>query len=242
VTPKTWWPASEVGSNQDAKRDHLRKLFPHAKPFDTPKPEWLIQRIIEIATNPGELVLDCFLGSGTTAAVAHKMNRKWIGIERSSDVVAEYCVPRMKLVVDGQEPLGISDAVGWTGGGGFRTLRVAPSMFTVEDDTVFLDDWATNGRLAEVTAAQLGFSYEPDPPYSGRKGRSRLAVIDGLVNEAVVRALVHVLDPTSKVVICGTAIDPECRTLLKQLRPGSTLRKIPASILDEYHARAGAQV
>lgn len=73
VVPETWWPYEEVGSNREAKRDHLRKMFPGITPFSTPKPERLIQRILHIGSNPGDLVLDCFAGSGTTAAVAHKM-------------------------------------------------------------------------------------------------------------------------------------------------------------------------
>jgi adenine-specific DNA-methyltransferase len=92
----------------------------------------------------------------------------------------------------------------------------------------------TNGKLAEATAAQLGFEYEADPPFSGRKGRSRLAVVDGVVNESVARLLVGALPARERVVICGTGIDTDVRALLRELRPGSTLRKIPAALLDEY--------
>ncbi len=109
LVPKTWWPATEVGSNQEARRDHLRKLLPDVTPFSTPKPERLIKRIIEIATNPGEIVLDSFLGSGTTAAVAHKLGRKWIGIELG-DHCFTHCIPRLKKVIDGEDPWGITYA------------------------------------------------------------------------------------------------------------------------------------
>lgn len=79
LVPRTWWTADEAGHNQEAKRDHLNKMFPDLEEgFATPKPERLLQRIIHIATDPGDLVLDCFAGSGTTAAVAHKMGRRWI--------------------------------------------------------------------------------------------------------------------------------------------------------------------
>lgn len=74
VAPRTWWSADEVGTNQQAKRDHLNKLLPDIEPFATPKPEGLLQRIVHIATNPGDVVLDSFAGSGTTGAVAHKMD------------------------------------------------------------------------------------------------------------------------------------------------------------------------
>jgi adenine-specific DNA-methyltransferase len=105
---------------------------------------------------------------------------------------------------------------------------------------VFLSEWATNGKLAEVTAAQLRFEYQYDPPFSGRRGRSRLAVIDGLVNDHVVRLVVSALNDTDRVVVCGTAIDPSARDAVDSLRPGSTVRKIPQSILREYQRATSA--
>ena len=122
----------------------------------------------------------------------------------------------------------------WDGGGGFRTLDVAPSMFAESHGQIFLSDWATNGQLAEATAAQLRYQYEFDAPFCGRRGRSRLAVIDGLVSEDVVRLLVAALPDDERVVIAGTAVDPASRTVLRKLRPGSTVRKIPQSILHDY--------
>jgi adenine-specific DNA-methyltransferase len=95
VVPRTWWPAVEVGSNQDAKRDHLRKLLPDIEPFATPKPEPLLERIFQISTNPNDLVLDSFGGSGTTAAVAHKMGRRWIMVELM-DTCHTHIIPRLK--------------------------------------------------------------------------------------------------------------------------------------------------
>ena len=115
-------------------------------------------------------------------------------------------------------------------------LEVASSMFDVDDGLVFLADWMTNGSLAEATAAQLGFAYQTDPPFAGRKGRARLAVIDGVVNESVVRLIVSALPERERVVICGTGIDPEARRILRELRPGSTMRKIPAALLSEYRS------
>jgi adenine-specific DNA-methyltransferase len=116
VTPSTLWPASEVGTTSSAKK-HLLELFKDASVFDTPKPEELIHRILHIATNPGDLVLDPYLGSGTTAAVSHKMGRRYIGVERGPHIVS-HCVARLRQVIDG-ETGGISRAVQWTGGGGF---------------------------------------------------------------------------------------------------------------------------
>ena len=120
LTPETLWRADDVGTNDEAKKQ-LLKLFPVEGIFDTPKPEGLIRRVIEIASDPGDLVLDAFLGSGTTSAVAHKLNRKYIGIERGQHAVT-YCAARLRLVVNG-DATGISNQVGWTGGGGFDFFR-----------------------------------------------------------------------------------------------------------------------
>ena len=98
--------------------------------FLTPKPERLIQRILHIATNPGDLVLDSFLGSGTTAAVAHKMGRCYIGIEMGEHAVT-HCVPRLNKVIEGEQG-GISKSVGWKGGGGYRFYRLGPPVFDAE--------------------------------------------------------------------------------------------------------------
>ena len=233
--PETIWPHPEVGSNRTSKRE-IKQLFPDTSPFDTPKPERLIERILRVGTNPGDIVLDCFLGSGTTAAVAHKMGRRWIGVERSAETLSTYALPRLTKVAEGADPGGVTELTDWAGCGGFRVLTVAESMFEADDGMVFLADWMTNGALAEATAAQLGFAYEDSPPFAGRKGRTRLAVVDGVVNESVARILVSALPEVERVVVCGTGIDTDARPVLRELRPGSTLRKIPSALLDEYRS------
>ena len=130
ISSWTWWPHLEAGHNQEAKKEII-DLFGTDEAFDTPKPERLIYRALTIATNPGDLVLDSFLGSATTAAVAHKMGRRWIGIELGEHAVT-HCVPRLKKVVDGEQG-GISEAVGWKGGGGFRFCRLGPPIFDEND-------------------------------------------------------------------------------------------------------------
>jgi len=127
VVPNTWWSAEEAGSNQDAKRDHLRKLLPDIEPFATPKPEQLLHRIISIATNEGDLVLDSFAGSGTTGATAMKMGRKWIMVELG-DHCFTHIIPRLNKVIAGDDPGGITDEVSWKGGGGYRFAQLAPSL------------------------------------------------------------------------------------------------------------------
>lgn len=233
LVPTSWWPHVEVGSNDEAKKE-LKQLFKGVEPFGTPKPERLMERIVHIATNPGDIVLDCFAGSGTTAAVAHKMGRRWITSEWSADTVETFTLPRLEKVVGGEDPGGITDAADWKGGGGFRVLNVAPSMFEEDEGLVVLADWATQSALSEATAAQLGFAYVEDQPFVGRKGKMRLAVIDGLVSQAVVELLLSALPDGERLTICGTTIDDEAAEFLRGRRRGSRIRKIPASILVEY--------
>ena len=119
LVPSTWWPHAEVGHNAEANAE-LRRLFPGERPFATPKPERLMARIVQTATDPGELVLDPFLGSGTTAAVAHKLGRRWIGIEASAATVERFAAPRLRAVAAGEDPGGVTETAGWEGGGRFE--------------------------------------------------------------------------------------------------------------------------
>ena len=159
LTPNTWWQHHEVGSNKLASTD-LKNLFPGVEVFGNPKPEMLVGRILELATNPGDLVLDSFLGSGTTAAVAHKMGRRWIGIEMGEHAVT-HCAPRLRKVIEGEQG-GVSGRVGWQGGGGFRFCRLGPPVFD-EEGKVRRD------VRFPVLAAHVWFS-ETDRPWNGRDG------------------------------------------------------------------------
>ena len=168
VTPQTWWPYDYSGSTRNASAE-LKGLSDGNKSFETPKPERFPRRILEIATNPGDLVLDSFLGSGTTAAVAHKMGRRWIGVEMGEHAVT-HCVPRLNKVIEGEQG-GISKSVGWQGGGGFRFYRLGPPVFDVE------------GRIRSdirfpVLAAHVWFS-ETNRPWSGTEGSPLLGLHDG---------------------------------------------------------------
>jgi len=144
LTPETLWFAEEVGTNDQAKKDTIR-FFGDAEVFDTPKPERLIERVIRIATNPGEIVLDSFLGSGTTAAVAHKLNRRYIGVEMGAHA-ATHCLPRLEKVIEGEQG-GISESVGWKGGGGFQFLKLG--------ETVFDEAGAINPKVRFATLASF---------------------------------------------------------------------------------------
>ena len=151
---------------------HQKTLFGEVSVFDTPKPEDLVSRVIQISTNPGDLVLDSFAGSGTTGAVAHKMGRRWIMIE-----LGEHChthiIPRMQKVIDGTDQGGISKAVNWKGGGGFRYYRLAPSL--LEKDK--WDNWVINKKynatmLAEALCKLEGFTYAPSETIYWQHGHS----------------------------------------------------------------------
>jgi adenine-specific DNA-methyltransferase len=161
VIPSSIWLHDQVGNTQEAKKEVI--ALNRVDIFDTPKPERLIHRILHIATNSGDLVLDSFLGSGTTAAVAHKMGRRYIGIEMGDHAVT-HCVPRLKKVIEGEQG-GISKSVGWQGGGGFRFYRLGPPVF---DETGHV-----RGDIRFPTlAAHVWFS-ETNSPWKG-KGRSPL--------------------------------------------------------------------
>jgi len=125
LVPFTIWGSSETGTNDDAKR-HLMTLFPQESVFDTPKPEELLERIICIATNPSELVVDLFGGSGTTAAVAHKLGRRWLLVERNIRTVSDFTLPRLLAVINGTDSGGITAIADWKGGGDFEVAYAPP--------------------------------------------------------------------------------------------------------------------
>lgn len=171
LVPRTWWPHTEVGHSQEAKRE-IQTLFPDIIPFDTPKPERLIQRVVEISSNEGDIVLDSFAGSGTTGSVSHKMKRRWIMIE-----VHEHChthiLPRLRNVVDGTDKGGVTEATGWKGGGGFRYYELAPSL--LEKDR--WGQWVINSKynaamLTEALCKIEGFTYEPSDSVYWQQGKS----------------------------------------------------------------------
>jgi len=167
---KTIWYRNEVGDNQEAKRE--AKVFNEINVFATPKPERLIKRILMLSTKPGDLVLDSFLGSGTTAAVAHKMGRRWIGIELG-DHCHTHCIPRLRMVIDGSDQGGISKTENWKGGGGFRYYKLAPSLLGKDR----WGNWVINKEynremLAEAVCKLEGFCYEPSDSIYWQQGKS----------------------------------------------------------------------
>lgn len=160
IVPWSWWPHEEAGHTDEAKRES-QTLFGVKKAFATPKPERLISRIVRIATNPGDIVLDSFAGSGTTGAVAHKMRRKWIMIELG-DHCDTHIAKRLQMVLDGEDEGGITEATSWKGGGGFRYYSLAPSL--IETDrfgmSIISKDYNA-AMLAEAMCKHMGFTYAP---------------------------------------------------------------------------------
>ncbi|RZI55339.1 MAG: site-specific DNA-methyltransferase [Rubrivivax sp.] len=181
LTATTWWPHQEVGSNKVASTN-LKALFPGMEVFGTPKPEQLLERVASLATNPGDLVLDSFLGSGTTAAVAQKMGRRYIGIEVGDHAVT-HCAPRLQKVIDGEQG-GISKSVGWTGGGGFRFYRLGEAVFG--DDGALTSGIAFSTLAAHVWFAEIGHAPDraPDGPLLGvREGRAVALLYNGVLGD-----------------------------------------------------------
>lgn len=238
VAPRTLWLNEDVGHNRTAKAE-IKALFPGLNPFSTPKPERLIEKVLAVGSQPGDIVLDCFGGSGTTAAVAHKMGRRWVTSEILPGTVAAFTRPRLELVVQGEDAGGISKAASWAGGGGFRCVVVAPSMYEVTPFGVMLAEWATNGRFARAVAGQLGFDWQDDSaPFCGQRGRMRLAVFDGVIGAEEVRLTLSALAEKERVTIVAQSVLPEAEAALEAAPKGSRIRKAPRDLLTTAAARA----
>lgn len=229
VTPMTLWLYEEVGHNQDAKKE-IKELF-KKDVFDTPKPEKLIERIIHLASDNDDIVLDSFLGSGTTAAVAHKMGRKYIGIELGEHAKT-HCYPRLKAVVDGEQG-GISKAVNWQGGGGFKFYTLAPSLLKKDkfDNFIISPDYNPD-MLAAAMAKQEGFKYQPDEAKFWKQGQSSendyiFTTTQFLTVEAL-EALHDDMQPGESLLICCKAFQQECKNRFSNV----TIKKIPQMLLN----------
>ena len=229
VVATTLWTRDECGDNQEAKRE-IKALFSDEKnPFDTPKPERLIQRVITLATNPGDLVLDSFLGSGTTAAVAHKMGRRWIGIEMM-DTAYNYCQPRLKKVIDGEDQGGITKALHWQGGGGFKFYELASSLIVKDKyGQQIISDKYNADMLAEAMCKILGYRYKPDAEKYWKQGYSSeksfiYTTTMSMQEESLGKLAAEVGD--DNLLICCSAFIGN-----KTAYPNIIVKKIPAAIL-----------
>ncbi len=230
LTANTWWAHEEVGSNKEASIN-LKQMFGNRDDvFQNPKPEKLIYRILTLATNPNDLVLDSFAGSGTTGAVAHKMGRRWIMVE-----LGEHChthiIPRLKKVIDGEDPGGITKAVNWRGGGGFRYYRLAPSL--LEQDK--WGNWVINkgynaAMLAEALCKLEGFTYAPSDAVYWQHGHSTerdfLYVTTAVLNHEQLQQLSDDVGPERTLLVLCPAF--RGRDEYSNL----TVKKIPKQVLN----------
>ncbi|UYB70175.1 site-specific DNA-methyltransferase [Aeromonas veronii] len=229
--PETIWFNTEVGSNRTSKAE-IKKVIESVTAFDTPKPEALIKKVIELSTIPGDIVLDSFAGSGTTGAVAHKMGRRWIMVE-----LGEHChthiVPRLKKVIDGEDQGGISKAVNWQGGGGFRYLRLAPSLLKKDD----WGNWVINKEynaemLAEAVCKHMGFTYAPSQTQFWNHGYStetdHIYVTTGSLAYDQLKRISEEVGNERTLLICCKAFMMDGADF-----PNLTLKKIPKAILNK---------
>ena len=229
IVPNTWWNHEETGHTDEAKKE-MHILFGKDKAFDTPKPERLLHRIIHIATNPGDLVLDSFAGSGTTGAVAQKMGRRWIMIE-----LGEHChthiIPRLKKVIDGEDKGGITQTVNWKGGGGFRYYRLAPSLLQKDK----WGNWVINkeynpAMLAEALCKIEGFTYSPSDTFYWQHGYSTerdfiYVTTQNLSHEQLSQLADEVGQERTLLVLCSAF------RAKVDIFPNLTIKKIPQQIL-----------
>lgn len=226
--PGTIWMQDEVGHNHEAKLEV--KVFNSDSVFGTPKPERLIKRVLELCTEERDLVLDSFAGSGTTGAVAHKMGRRWIMIE-----LGEHChthiIPRLQKVIDGTDQGGISKAVNWQGGGGFRYYKLAPSLLQKDKYGNWIISKEYNAEmLAEAMCKHEGFTYAPNETVFWKQGQSTehdfIYTTTVPVTAALLETIADQMGGRETLLICCTAF--LCR---EEDYPQITLKRIPAAVL-----------
>ncbi|MDP2279407.1 MAG: site-specific DNA-methyltransferase [Nitrospirota bacterium] len=229
LVSKTIWYRTEVGDNQEAKRE--TKAFNSEDVFATPKPERIIQRILTLATNPGDWVLDSFGGSGTTGSVAHKMNRKWIMVE-----LGEHChthiIPRLKKVIGGTDQGGISQAMNWQGGGGFKYYYLAPSLLKEDKyGNWIIDERYKADMLAAAMAKHEGFKYSPDETVYWKQGKSTekdyIFTTTNFITVEFLDKIHEEMQPEESLLICCKSFSKACGNRY----PNITVRKIPNMLL-----------
>ena len=225
--PTNFWPYTEVGHTDEAKKEILR-LF-SGTPFATTKPERLIARILTLASDPGDLVLDSFLGSGTTAAVAHKMGRRWIGIELGEHAYT-HCKVRMDKVVDGEQG-GVSKTFNWHGGGGYHFYELAPSLLIRNPKLPIyqINPEYTFEMMCEAICKIEGFRYQPEGVFHGHSSEKRfIHITKEFVNAEYVKSVSTALGEDQSLLIYGTAIQSDMI-----LPDNIEVRKIPKDLLDK---------
>ncbi|MDO9530489.1 MAG: site-specific DNA-methyltransferase [Syntrophales bacterium] len=229
IVAMTLWTYQEVGHNQDAKKE-IKSLFGEDV-FVTPKPEKLMQRIIQLGSNECDFVLDSFLGSGTTAAVAHKMGRKYIGIEMGEHAYT-HCKVRLAKVIDGSDQGGISKAVDWKGGGGFKFYELAPSFVTIDEfGNPVIDSFYNDIKLIRAMCKLMNYTFSPSSSdywkHGKGQGNNSIYVTTQMLSVAMVQQIVSHLRTNETLLICPKKYEPGCEKVDNRI----TIKKIPQSIL-----------
>ena len=229
VVSMTIWKRDEVGDNQEAKREVV--TFNSKSVFATPKPERLVERALVLGSNPGDLVLDSFLGSGTTAAVAQKMGRRYIGIELGNHAYT-HCYPRLKMVTDGTDQGGISKAQNWKGGSGFKFYELAPSLLKEDKfGNLIINKEYNADMLAAAMAKQEGYTYQPDSTLYWKQGQSSehdyIYTTTQFLTVESLDAISETMQEGESLLICCTAFQKECLNHA----PNITVKKIPQMLL-----------
>lgn len=229
IVAQTLWTYQEVGHNQDAKKEIKALNFDTV--FDTPKPEKLIERVLTLGSNKGDLVLDSFLGSGTTTAVAQKMGRRYIGVELG-DHAYTHCAVRMKKVTNGEDKGGVTDSQHWKGGSGFKFYELAPSLLKKDSHGNLVINKEYNAdMLAAAMAKMEGFTYNPSADSFWKQGySSETDYIYTTTQFLTVESLGAILDTMAdgeSLLICCKAFQPECKNFSSRI----TVKKIPSVLL-----------
>lgn len=224
----TVWLHGDTGNNHEA-REEVKAINPNDA-FATPKPEKLLKRIVALASDPGDLVLDSFAGSGTSGAVAHKMGRRWIMVELGGHCET-HIVPRLRKVIDGEDQGGITESVDWKGGGGFRYYRLAPSL--LEKDA--WDNWVISkeydaAKVAQAVCKLMGFVYQPDETHYWMQGRSSetdfIYVTTQSLTHEQLAAIAEEVGAERTLLVCCKAFRANADAF-----PNLTIRKIPQAVL-----------
>ena len=229
VIPTNFWSYEDVGHTDEARKE-IKALFDKDL-FATPKPERLIQRILTLATNEGDLVLDSFLGSGTTAAVAQKMGRRWIGIEMGNHAYT-HCKVRLDKVISGEDKGGITKDVNYQGGGSYKFYELAPTLIVKNALGIEVINKEYNAeQLAAAVALHEGYDYQPDENIFWKQSKasenSYLFVTTSYITPATISQIEQMMGKDEYLLIACKAFDSDCEETSKKI----TIKKIPQMLL-----------
>lgn len=227
----TLWTKIETTTNGT---QHSKYLFGDDA-FSNPKPEQLLQEILNLSSSEGDIILDSFLGSGTTAAVAHKLNRKYIGVELGEHAYT-HCKVRLDKVIDGLDEGGISKAVNWKGGGAYKFYELAPS-FIAQDEfgNPIIDTYYNDEKLIRAMCKLMNFTYQPSQTeywkHGVGQGKNYLYITTQFLTSGMVQQIIGHLAEGESLIICPKKFEPGADKVDSRI----TIKKIPQSVLKACH-------